>query len=382
MLVQKPQSIKAKVKCLSKYFMVFSLLFSAGLTLHTEESEAARRTVRKASNTKRVVRTKKSPTKKRSLQRRNQATPAGVFALYQNPLFGYGKCLPGLVEPAKEILARNGIKTERATSVEVAALAKGIAQVERLLGKPIPNDYQYDYQWKEASGPWNSGLSRVGFVTVKRLRGSPKGQLTGRMMHELGHRFGHANGNENYNEYRQHMRGKKCRITTYCGKSLNEEFAEVFEAYVVHPDFLAKHCPDSYAYFKNKLFRNPEALNVSCEDPDSILDHGHEDDDDAVEESGEQQIDENKDYALPEVGPVLMMNPRAATEEVPATQTETAPVEAPEAPVTADEVATVIQAESTAETAGAAAEVQAQQQNQYSLPTGMKIPVPATRPQR
>ena len=320
MFGQYPQSIKVKAKWVSKCFMVFSLLFSAGLTFHTEESEAARGAARKATNTKRVVRTKKNPTKKRALQRSNKTTPAGVFALYQNPVFGYGKCLPALVEPAKAILSRNGIQTERASVLEIAALAKGIAQVERLLGKPIPNDYQYDYQWKEASGPWNSGLSRAGFVTVKRPRGSTKGQLTGRMMHELGHRFGHANGNQNYNEYRQHMRGKKCMITTYCGKSLNEEFAEVFEAYVVHPDFLAKHCPDSYAYFKNKLFRNPEALNVSCEDPDSVLDHGHDDDDDAVEESNEQQIDENKGYSLPEVGPVPMKNPRSA-EDVPSMET-------------------------------------------------------------
>ncbi|KYG68956.1 hypothetical protein AZI87_06950 [Bdellovibrio bacteriovorus] len=284
------------IKLVSKGLLALALLLSAGLTFHTVESEAARKQTRKSAA--RAV--------------RNKGTPAGVFALYQNPVFGYGKCLPRLVESADTILNRNGIDTVKANDKEKIALAKGVAQVERLLGQPIPRDYQYDYQWIEASGPWNSGISRRGFVTVKRPRGSLKGQLTGRMMHELGHRFGHANNNENYNEYRQHMRGKKCMITTYCGKSLNEEFAEVFEAYVVNPDFLAKHCPDSYAYFKNKLFRNSEDLNVSCEDPDSILEHDEEDDINAVEDSDEEQIDESNDFKmlLPELGPIPAANPR------------------------------------------------------------------------
>lgn len=404
MSLRQPHSFKAKAKWLSKCFMVFSLLFSAGLTLHTEESDAANRTVKKANTKKPVVRKKKNPTTKRALQRRNQNTPAGVFALYQNPLFGYGKCLPGLVEPAKKILARNGIDTLRANENEKIALAKGVAQVERLLGKPIPNLYQYDYQWIEASGPWNSGLSRPGFVTVKRPRGSLKGQLTGRMMHELGHRFGHANANENYIEYRKHMRGKKCMITTYCGKNLNEEFAEVFAAYVVNPDFLAKHCPDSYAYFKNKLFRNPEALNVSCENPNSILDHEHDNnDDDAVEESGEQQIDVNEDFELPETGPMVMMNPRMS--EAAPTTTETEPVSTPEVAPQAQEnqvaeptaeaapveqqaapVSEVKQEEPVATPAAPVATAPAttdeMKTEQYALPTGLKIPVPAARPQR
>ncbi|KHD87303.1 MAG: hypothetical protein OM95_15295 [Bdellovibrio sp. ArHS] len=270
--------------------MLLALTLCAGLVFCAGTSEAAPKQSRKSAN---------------------KGTPAGVFALYQNPLFGYGKCLPRLVESADQVLDRNGIDTHKASEQERIALAKGIAQVERLLGKPIPGDYQYDYQWIDASGAWNSGISRRGFVTVKRPRGSPKGQLTGRMMHELGHRFGHANNNENYNEYRQHMRGKKCMITTYCGKSLNEEFAEVFEAYIVNPDFLAKHCPDSYAYFKNKLFRNPEALNVSCEDPDSILDHDDDDDVNAVEDSDEEQIDESKEFKtlLPELVPIPKPKP-------------------------------------------------------------------------
>lgn len=343
----KPQSIRSKAKWVSKVFLIFTLLFSSGLIFLGQESEAAR--------TNRVVKKKRiNPAKKRVLKRRNQNTPAGVFALHQNPLFGYGKCLPNLVEPAKTILARNGIDTLRASEQEKAALAKGVAQVERLLGNPLPRHYQYDYQWLEASGAWNSGISRPGFVTVKRPRGSLRGQLTGRMMHELGHRFGHANAGQNYNEYRKHMRGRKCMITTYCGKSLNEEFAEVFEAYVVNPDFLAKHCPDSYAYFKTKLFRNPEALNVSCEDPNSVLEHGQdEDDDDPIEESDEKQIDERKDLddvLLPETGPLPLPDPRRvspigtdvppqeqtviepATASVAPTQEQPAPPEVPSEP--------------------------------------------------
>lgn len=288
-----------KAKAWSKLLMAFTLIFVAATTFKAEESEA--RKGKAAQGTK---------ARKKRAKRDNSKVPAGVFALYQNSTFGYGKCLPSLEDPTAEILTRNGIETAGATEPERTALAKGIAQVERLLGEPIPTDYRYNYQWIQASGPWNSGISRPGFVTVKRFNGSPKGTLTGRMMHELGHRFGHANGGENYRAYQKHMRGKKCHITTYCGKNLNEEFAEVFEAYVVNPDFLAKYCPDSFAFFKNTLFRNSENILASCEDPDSILtDDNNDDDDDAVEENNEHQIDEDHDFNFPNGVPLPTPRP-------------------------------------------------------------------------
>jgi hypothetical protein len=383
-------------------FLAMALLFVAGTTFHVEESEAARRQTVKRS-------TKKNSNKKRSrgVSRavKNASTPAGVFALYQNASFGYAKCLPKPDESSKEILSRNGIKTANAAEDERAALAKGIAQVERLLGKPIPAEYQYDYQWVEAGGAWNSGISRPGYVTVKRYRGSPKGTLTGRMMHELGHRFGHANAGENYNDYRAHMRGKKCMITTYCGKSLNEEFAEVFEAYVVNPDFLAKHCPDSYAFFKNKLFRNSEAILASCEDPNSILEKVDDDDDDAAEDSHEQQIDKDDDFDLdlPHEGPMPYASP--IREQAPVTPESTGDVAPPQeqqtqqqpqaegvtqvAPQASVAVQPQVDANSSATTVSAppataaptagtgAATVQVQE----SAPT-WKIPVPTKRPKK
>jgi hypothetical protein len=191
-------------------------------------------------------------------------SPSGVFALYQNPGFGYGQCLAKPVESADIILERNGISAINASSQERSALAKGISQVNRLLGGPIPKDWRVNYQWVKASGPWNSEISRSGFVTIKRPTGSAKGTLTGRMMHELGHKFGHANGAQKYQDYAKYTRGKRCYISTYCRKNINEEFAETFEAYVTEPAFLAKNCPDTFAFFQKEVFKNANSALASC----------------------------------------------------------------------------------------------------------------------
>lgn len=399
-----------KLKRYSKWMLAIVVMFTATFTFHAEDADAARNNrVRQRSK---VV--KRSAGVRKIVKHNN---PSGVFALYQNAHFGYAKCLPKLTEPANTILKRNGIQTIGANDKERAALALGIAQVERLLNKPIPPNYRYHYQWKNASGAWNSGLSRVGFVTVKRPTGSPKGTLTGRMMHELGHRFGHADGNKLYNEYRSHMRGKKCVVSTYCLKSLNEEFAEVFEAYIVNPDFLAKHCPDSYSFFKNKVFRNPENLLASCEDPNSILDEDVDDQDDTEEQHDEEEIDGNPDFIkLPEWGPYPATNPRTlqpilnqdgqvvtepvtVIKEVPV---ETATVDQAAAAnpaavvkeaqneesiqgiIKADQQATSNQTQGAAEVAPATTAVQSQdgQWKGYVLPEGSKIPVPTSRPQK
>ncbi|MGZ6289583.1 MAG: hypothetical protein ACXWQO_15450 [Bdellovibrionota bacterium] len=237
-------------------------------------------------------------------------SPSGVFALYQNPSFGYGQCLAKPEESADTILSRNGISAVNASPQERTALAKGISQVNRLLGGPIPKEWRVNYQWVKSSGPWNSEISRAGFVTIKRPTGSDKGTLTGRMMHELGHKFGHANGAQKYQEYSRYTKGKRCYISTYCRKNINEEFAETFEAYVTQPDFLAKNCPDTFAFFQKEVFKNAKSDLASCsakkvltasnEEPKKYTERFETaaadlDQDDAVEERADDRSNDRND---------------------------------------------------------------------------------------
>ncbi len=203
-----------------------------------------------------------------------------VFAAYHDPVIGSGLCLPP-VSNVTEILTRNGLNNTRgALPAERAALAKGIAQVERLLGHPIPKSWREPYVWINSKGKWKQ---TGGGIHVRRLlKGKPnerrKGQLTGRMIHEQGHRIGNNGGL--YPKYNKAVPKKfRCKITTYCtcesGKnkkgcvphdhdSRNEEFAEAYEIFVVEPEYLKEVCPRSYDFFANTVFPNSAGKLASC----------------------------------------------------------------------------------------------------------------------
>jgi hypothetical protein len=193
----------------------------------------------------------------------------GMYALYQDASLGMGPCLPPLTEKPDTILSRNGINVDHASADEKAALAKGVAQVERLFGDPLPIPWRINFQFVNGTGKWNSGLSRPNYVTVRRQPGSPKGLLVGRMMHELGHRVGGPGGG--YGAYQRYVKGNRCAISPYSKTKLNEEFAEVFEAYVVKPDFLEQKCPQSYRFMKEVVFKNPDYKLANCSNPGSVL---------------------------------------------------------------------------------------------------------------
>ena len=189
----------------------------------------------------------------------------GKFALYQDPRAGRAVCVPPASNP-EAVLARNGITTGgRVSAAEKAALAKGIAQVEKLLGHPLPKAWRTRFNFINGSGAWNQAAHAI---NVRRTPGSEKGLLTGRMMHELGHKVGNTGI---YSKYRAYTGGKICRITPYAARGskktvsrANEEFSEVFEAYVVFPDLLKAQCPKSYAYFAKSLFPHSSGHLASC----------------------------------------------------------------------------------------------------------------------
>lgn len=81
--------------------------------------------------------------------------------------------------------------------------------------------------------------------------------------HELGHQVGNTGGW--YGKYNAAVR-TPCHFTTYCTAShgfgaRNEEFAEVFAAYVTHPDLLknsSESCRQAYEFLKKEMFNGVE----------------------------------------------------------------------------------------------------------------------------
>lgn len=89
----------------------------------------------------------------------------------------------------------------------------------------------------------------------------------GLLVHEAGHFI--ANKLGHYPIYNREVT-RKCKLTNYMKqnragrkhKNRNEEYAEVFAAYLTHPKALKRKCKKSFNFFKDKLFlgNNPSCL--------------------------------------------------------------------------------------------------------------------------
>lgn len=188
-----------------------------------------------------------------------------LYTMYRYPIAAGGVCMPEPDGSAASVLRRNGISYQgRPSSGELEALAKGIGQIENLLGKPLPAGWRTTYNYINASGKWNQGASAI---NVRRSPGSCKGENVGRLMHELGHKVGNSGV---YSQYRSYV-GSSCGITGYARTKSNEQFAEVFSAYVTYPDLLKKKCPQAYSFFATKLFPNSQSDVATCSNSDRLM---------------------------------------------------------------------------------------------------------------
>lgn len=183
--------------------------------------------------------------------------------MYTYKIAATGQCIQRKSSDYRSVLRRNGIGWKGDPSQrELAALAKGIGQVENLLGRPLPSSWRTKYNyitisWKKRS-TWNQGASAI---NVRRQKGTAKGENVERLMHELGHKVGNTG---QYQKYLRYTGGKWCPITDYAMKDSHEQFAEVFGAYVTYPDLLKSKCPRAYGFFANKLFPNSQSKVATC----------------------------------------------------------------------------------------------------------------------
>lgn len=187
------------------------------------------------------------------------------FTMYRYPIAAGGKCIDPIQGESREILRRNGITySGKPNEAELEALAKGIGQIERLLGRPIPASWRTKYNFINGSGRWNQGATGI---NVRRRPGDGKGTNVARLMHELGHKVGNSGA---YDQFSKFPGASKCRITGYAGTKRNECFAEVFAAYVTFPDLLQHKCPAAAAFMSQKLFQTSPDRLANC-DPTTLM---------------------------------------------------------------------------------------------------------------
>jgi len=115
---------------------------------------------------------------------------------------------------------------------------------------------------------FTSGVKRFEIVTGSSppcVRNNTSVDAGLHMLHEIGHSVGQSSY---YGSYQSST--PVCRISGYCTHNKNknprnEEFAEVFAAYVHSPKTLQKHCPKAFDFMKKNVFRGKESTAGICQ---------------------------------------------------------------------------------------------------------------------
>jgi hypothetical protein len=118
------------------------------------------------------------------------------------------------------------------------------------------------YGFRYLNGIGNSA-QRPGFILIRRGLFS-----YGLNAAQIAHEFAHYIGNRGaYALYRRAVGNEMCKITMYSDNNWNEQFAEVFAAFVTTPSVLknngSRACNNAWLFFKNDFFERG-SLAESC----------------------------------------------------------------------------------------------------------------------
>lgn len=198
--------------------------------------------------------------------------------LKRDPTAASGRCLIPAVttlEQARSVLSRYKIQTHEAKDVEKIALARGLAQAEALFGKRFrfAGVVRFSFAERKGFSRYEGYDQKEGVHQIRMNRCDSKGKNcapnnVAHLLHELGHKIGNSQfvRGETFYEAYSRLAGK-CRPTAYSLTNRNEEFAEVFAAFLTHPELLSagnSDCQRAYEFFAQDVFVANGRL-ASCE---------------------------------------------------------------------------------------------------------------------
>ncbi len=178
------------------------------------------------------------------------------------------------VPSADEILRSHNIILISALPVERMAMANGLTQASALLGGVVgfASNVQFTFAARKGYSSYNGVRKGMHLISMNRCLSSGKScapNNVAHLMHELGHRVGHAvypgTREEFYSAYNRLV--GRCQPTSYSKKNTLEEFAEVFAAFITHPELLSGGdggCKRAFAFFSRDVFRANGTL-ASCQ---------------------------------------------------------------------------------------------------------------------
>lgn len=168
-------------------------------------------------------------------------------------------CIPKVSrEAADAVIQRFNVKTVGAQEEEIIALGTGLTWIEKLNdGRPLPyavwpGREPYGFRFHAGAGNSSQGAMEI---QISRNGAKQYGRNVAQLVHELGHLVGNAGA---YAQYREATGGKYCVVSGYSDDRANEQFAEVFAAFVTYPSLIKDNksaaCQAAYKYFSEKLF--------------------------------------------------------------------------------------------------------------------------------
>lgn len=168
---------------------------------------------------------------------------------------------------ALRALERFNLTTVNGTKEEIAALGTGLVWLEELNdGRPLDmatyrgaNKYPFIFRNKGT----HSQQTPAGIIISRR--GAMKfGSNVAQLIHELGHLVGNQGG---YGDYYRHVGKAPCVVSGYSDDRFNEQFAEVFAAFVTKPTLIKNNpstaCKKAWNYFSNVMFSSGENA-IAC----------------------------------------------------------------------------------------------------------------------
>jgi hypothetical protein len=180
------------------------------------------------------------------------------------------------VRQATEIVERYNYELIGATILETRSVGTTLTWIERLNGgKPfqyaIPRE-GYGVRFREKKG---NSAQKLGEIAINRNGALNYGENIAQLAHEIGHLVGNNGLYAQYREAIGHTKRhpKFCRVSGYSDDKANEQFAEVFAAFVTRPELIRDNksdtCKKAYAFFK-KVFANG-GLADKCYDAQNVV---------------------------------------------------------------------------------------------------------------
>lgn len=187
-----------------------------------------------------------------------------IGILKKDPVAAQGLCTPNLTQnQAEDVLRAFNIRTTNALESEIRALGRGLSQLQKLAGGVFAPAEGARYTFKNGGG----NISRQTANGIEMSRGRSQNiSSVAYFIHELGHYVGNNNEGALYREYKATVK-TPCHFSRYAmknwspEKTRNEEFAEVFAAFVTYPALLTEGgpgCQAAYTYFKTRVFDRGE----------------------------------------------------------------------------------------------------------------------------